>query len=152
MMSRENTLYKLLYTLTMPGGHEMLLKQIQCEPVLMICTNSVIAGVTRFPRMTGSTRPSINGNFNFNSCWAAWISEQPCSGVQQMFLAVRIQGDVNILFIISVLHPWCGIRWVVIHDNNRLGSLLFVVTACCCPLCPLFHPCVFPFSCCVPLS
>ena len=49
--------------------------------------------------------------------------EQPCRGVQQMFLAVRIQGYVNILFIISVLHPWYGIRWVVINNNNRLAEL-----------------------------
>ena len=67
--------YKLSYTLTVPGLVAIVLRQTQCEPVFMICTNSLMAGVTNAPTITGSLRPSTRGNFCFRRIWPACISE-----------------------------------------------------------------------------
>ena len=67
--------YKLSYTLTVPGLVAIVLRQTQCEPVFMICTNSLMAGVTNAPTIAGSRRPSTRGNFCFRkTCWQGnWI-------------------------------------------------------------------------------
>ena len=58
---------KLSYTLMVPGLQEMVLRHTQWLPVLIICTNSLIAGATSVPAIAGSCRPSTKGNFVFSS-------------------------------------------------------------------------------------
>ena len=67
--------YKLSYTLTVPGVVAIVLRQTQCEPVFMSCTNSPMAGVTNAATIAGSCRPSTRGNFCFRRIWPACISE-----------------------------------------------------------------------------